>query len=90
MPAAGKQGLRVTLHVPPGQATRYLAYSSDVGEAFRPVVPPAMVNASYAVAVGYACAASAAFQACEPAHRACAGAQARLGGHSGLANAYCC
>jgi len=32
---------------------RYLAYSSDVGEAFRPVVPAAVVNASYGIAVGY-------------------------------------
>mmetsp|Transcript_31235 Transcript_31235/g.73090 ORF Transcript_31235/g.73090 Transcript_31235/m.73090 type:complete len:484 (-) Transcript_31235:12-1463(-) len=35
------------------KASRYLAYTSDVGEAFRPVVPAAVVNASYAVAVGY-------------------------------------
>jgi len=32
---------------------RYLAFTSDVGEAVRPVVPPAAVNASYAVAVAY-------------------------------------
>jgi len=34
---------------------RYLAYSSDVGEAMRPVVPPVLVNATYAIAVGYCC-----------------------------------
>ncbi|KAI0047313.1 hypothetical protein FA95DRAFT_1559276 [Auriscalpium vulgare] len=28
---------------------RYLAYTSDVGEAFRPIVPPAMVRAAYGV-----------------------------------------
>ncbi|KAH9077393.1 mitochondrial 18 KDa protein-domain-containing protein [Lactarius deliciosus] len=28
---------------------RYLAYTSDVGEAFRPVVPPALVTAAYGV-----------------------------------------
>mmetsp|Transcript_11194 Transcript_11194/g.30279 ORF Transcript_11194/g.30279 Transcript_11194/m.30279 type:complete len:248 (+) Transcript_11194:88-831(+) len=32
---------------------RYTAYSSDVGEAFRPVVRPWMVNASYGLAVAY-------------------------------------
>lgn len=33
--------------------SRYSAYASDVGEAFRPVVPVSLVNASYAVAFGY-------------------------------------
>jgi len=28
---------------------RYLAYTSDVGEAFRPVVPPLLVSAAYGV-----------------------------------------
>jgi len=28
---------------------RYIAYTSDVGEAFRPVVPPALVSAAYGV-----------------------------------------
>mmetsp|Transcript_11256 Transcript_11256/g.38361 ORF Transcript_11256/g.38361 Transcript_11256/m.38361 type:complete len:204 (+) Transcript_11256:1026-1637(+) len=32
---------------------RYTAYSSDIGEAFRPVVRPWMVTASYGVAVAY-------------------------------------
>ena len=32
---------------------RYLAFSSDVGEAFRPVAPVWMVNATYAVAFSY-------------------------------------
>ncbi|KZP24610.1 hypothetical protein FIBSPDRAFT_821908 [Athelia psychrophila] len=29
--------------------TRYVAYTSDVGEAFRPVVPPAIVTAAYGI-----------------------------------------
>ncbi|KIP07723.1 hypothetical protein PHLGIDRAFT_105335 [Phlebiopsis gigantea 11061_1 CR5-6] len=29
--------------------SRYIAYTSDVGEAFRPVVPPAVVTAAYGV-----------------------------------------
>jgi len=29
--------------------TRYIAYTSDVGEAFRPVVPPAVVTACYGI-----------------------------------------
>lgn len=32
---------------------RYLAFTSDVGEAFRPVVPVALVNLTYAIAIGY-------------------------------------
>ena len=35
------------------KSIRYIGYSSDIGEAFRPMVPPALVNASYAIAVGY-------------------------------------
>ncbi|KAH7916766.1 mitochondrial 18 KDa protein-domain-containing protein [Hygrophoropsis aurantiaca] len=30
-------------------STRYIAYTSDVGEAFRPVVPPFIVSAAYGV-----------------------------------------
>ncbi|KAJ7638587.1 mitochondrial 18 KDa protein-domain-containing protein [Roridomyces roridus] len=30
-------------------ATRYVAYTSDIGEAFRPVVPPWVVTAAYGV-----------------------------------------
>jgi len=33
--------------------SRYLAYSSDVGESLRPVLPPWMVNACYGVAFTY-------------------------------------
>mmetsp|Transcript_8607 Transcript_8607/g.23609 ORF Transcript_8607/g.23609 Transcript_8607/m.23609 type:complete len:302 (-) Transcript_8607:485-1390(-) len=42
---------------------RYTAYLSDVGEAFRPIVRPGVVTASYAVAVAYVLAvvARAAF-----------------------------
>ncbi|KAG2013998.1 hypothetical protein CC2G_010852 [Coprinopsis cinerea AmutBmut pab1-1] len=29
--------------------TRYIAYTSDIGEAFRPVVPPWLVTAAYGV-----------------------------------------
>lgn len=34
-------------------ALRYLAFTSDFGEAFRPTVPSWLVNASYGVSVGY-------------------------------------
>ena len=34
-------------------SSRYLAFSSDVGEAFRPVVSPRMVTFSYALTWGY-------------------------------------
>jgi fission process protein 1 len=34
-------------------SSRYLAFSSDVGEAFRPVVPPRLVSFSYALTWGY-------------------------------------
>ncbi len=36
-----------------GSASRYSAYSSDVGEAFRPVAPRAFVWATYGLAFGY-------------------------------------
>ena len=36
-----------------GPSTRYMAFSSDVGEAFRPVVSPKMVTFSYALTWGY-------------------------------------
>lgn len=35
-------------------ATRYLAYTSDVGEAFRPVVSPKVVTTAYGISI--ACA----------------------------------
>ena len=38
---------------------RHLAYSSDLGEAFRPVVPTWAVNATYGVAVSYVVADTA-------------------------------
>lgn len=38
---------------------RHLAYSSDFGEAFRPVVPSWAVNLTYGVAVGYVVADTA-------------------------------
>lgn len=34
-------------------ASRYLAYTSDVGEAFRPVVNPKVVTAAYGVSIAY-------------------------------------
>ncbi|ORZ13948.1 mitochondrial 18kDa protein, partial [Absidia repens] len=34
-------------------STRYLAYSSDIGESFRPIVPPAVVKAAYGISWGY-------------------------------------
>ncbi|KAK5672476.1 hypothetical protein BDV3_002843 [Batrachochytrium dendrobatidis] len=33
--------------------SRYLAYTSDMGEAFRPVVPRSVVNAAYGVSFAY-------------------------------------
>ncbi|KAG0233941.1 hypothetical protein BGW42_007016 [Actinomortierella wolfii] len=33
--------------------SRYLAYTSDVGESFRPVVSPAVVRASYGISIAY-------------------------------------
>lgn len=35
------------------RAFRYLAFTSDFGEALRPVVAANVVNASYAIAIGY-------------------------------------
>ncbi|CAE6391667.1 unnamed protein product [Rhizoctonia solani] len=34
-------------------STRYIAYTSDIGEAFRPVVHPALVTAAYGVSWAY-------------------------------------
>jgi len=34
-------------------ASRYLAYTSDVGEAFRPVVNPKVVTTAYGVSIAY-------------------------------------
>ncbi|KAJ3268159.1 hypothetical protein HDV01_003372 [Terramyces sp. JEL0728] len=34
-------------------SSRYLAYTSDVGEAFRPVVSKAVVNAAYGISFAY-------------------------------------
>ncbi|KAI8981063.1 mitochondrial 18 KDa protein-domain-containing protein [Pilobolus umbonatus] len=34
-------------------STRYLAYTSDIGEAFRPIVPPFIVTAAYGVSWAY-------------------------------------
>ncbi|KAI8336692.1 mitochondrial 18 KDa protein-domain-containing protein [Chlamydoabsidia padenii] len=34
-------------------SSRYLAYSSDIGESFRPIVPPAVVKAAYGISWGY-------------------------------------
>ncbi|GBG27263.1 Mitochondrial fission process protein 1 [Hondaea fermentalgiana] len=35
------------------KGSRYIAYSSDVGEAFRPVIDPKYVRAGYGVAIAY-------------------------------------
>lgn len=35
------------------QGSRYVAYTSDIGEAFRPVVPPSIVTAGYAISWMY-------------------------------------
>ncbi|CAE6522921.1 unnamed protein product [Rhizoctonia solani] len=34
-------------------STRYVAYTSDIGEAFRPVVPPIVVTAAYGISWAY-------------------------------------
>lgn len=44
------------------RAFRYLAFTSDFGEALRPVISARLVNASYAVAGGY-CVADVAWEA---------------------------
>ncbi|KAF4704439.1 WD repeat-containing protein 44 [Perkinsus olseni] len=49
--AFAQRVLRVV--TPSAKQVRYLAFTSDVGEAFRPVVPRWLVNASYATTVGY-------------------------------------
>ncbi|XP_023162273.1 mitochondrial fission process protein 1 [Drosophila hydei] len=34
---------------------RYMGYSNEVGEAFRPLLPKSIIAASYGMAVGYVC-----------------------------------
>ncbi|TDG42508.1 hypothetical protein AWZ03_011057 [Drosophila navojoa] len=34
---------------------RYMGYSNEVGEAFRPLLPKSIVAASYGMAIGYVC-----------------------------------
>ncbi|XP_017148418.2 mitochondrial fission process protein 1 [Drosophila miranda] len=34
---------------------RYMGYSNEIGEAFRPLVPKSIVAASYGLAIGYVC-----------------------------------
>jgi len=41
--------------IPLKKYIHYLAYSSDVGEAFRPIASVMSVNATYALAIGYCC-----------------------------------
>ncbi len=36
-----------------GSSVRYTAYSSDVGEAFRPIAPPIFVKSMYALSFSY-------------------------------------
>lgn len=38
-----------------GEGARYVAYSSDVGEAFRPIAPSWAVSATYGLAIAYIC-----------------------------------
>jgi len=55
--------LRIAAFAPLGaKIFRYLAFTSDFGEALRPVIPKAIVTGSYLVAFGY-CAADIAFEA---------------------------
>eukprot|EP00951_Prasinocladus_malaysianus_P022171 scaffold185170_cov44-Prasinocladus_malaysianus.AAC.2 len=51
--AATNAGLVTVTAAAGSGAARYLAFTSDVGEAMRPVVSPRIVNASYAIAGGY-------------------------------------
>lgn len=44
-------GMRVSRML--GSYSRYTAYSSDVGEAFRPVVSPIVVKSTYGLAISY-------------------------------------
>jgi fission process protein 1 len=39
-------------------ASRYLAYTSDVGEAFRPVVNPKVVTTAYGISIAYVVSAT--------------------------------
>ncbi|EDR14185.1 uncharacterized protein LACBIDRAFT_182430 [Laccaria bicolor S238N-H82] len=48
--------------------TRYIAYTSDVGEAFRPVVPPWIVTAAYGVSWLYL-SGDVAYEAYKAHHR---------------------
>ncbi|KAH8343310.1 mitochondrial fission process protein 1 [Drosophila kikkawai] len=34
---------------------RYMGYSNEIGEAFRPLVPKSLVAATYGMAIGYVC-----------------------------------
>ncbi|KAG0145004.1 hypothetical protein CROQUDRAFT_46375 [Cronartium quercuum f. sp. fusiforme G11] len=34
-------------------ASRYLAYTSDLGEAFRPIISPKLVTGAYGVSIAY-------------------------------------
>ncbi|XP_033169699.1 mitochondrial fission process protein 1 [Drosophila mauritiana] len=34
---------------------RYMGYSNEIGESFRPLVPKSLVAASYGMAIGYVC-----------------------------------
>uniref|UniRef100_A0A7S2S404 Mitochondrial fission process protein 1 n=1 Tax=Mucochytrium quahogii TaxID=96639 RepID=A0A7S2S404_9STRA len=50
---AGRIGRLAALALSRG--SRYIAYSSDVGEAFRPVVDPKYIRIGYGVAITYVC-----------------------------------
>ena len=60
---------------------RHLAYSSDLGEAFRPVVPTWAVNATYGVAVSYV-VADTAYRVYDAEEKAGGTLRGSLGGHS--------
>lgn len=51
--------LVVKAKVVAAQGVRYMAYTSDLGESFRPVLKPWQVNLTYGVAAGYCLADSA-------------------------------
>lgn len=45
--------LQANIKIAAVQGVRYVAYSSDVGESFRPMIKPWMVNATYGIAGAY-------------------------------------
>ena len=47
------RGLKLMARTAANPNFRYLAFTSDVGEAARPVVPPSVVKAAYGMSIAY-------------------------------------